>query len=123
MADIINIAARLPTQEHKELQKLLDDNRNMRRKKERKREQDRYHAGKRRAILLQRQPAWADVDAIRLIYAEAIEKTLRTGIQHHVDHIIPLRGKTVCGLHVDANLQVLEWSENLEKFNKFEVDG
>ena len=79
----------------------------------------RYHAAKRRVTKLQRTAPWADEQAIRAIYAEARRLTRVTGIEHHVDHTIPLQGKLVSGLHVEANLQILTGSENSRKRNTF----
>lgn len=74
---------------------------------------------KRRAAKKQAFPKWADEKAIARFYLLAEQKTRETGIKHVVDHIVPLQGKNVCGLHVETNLQVLTEQENLRKFNKF----
>ena len=63
-------------------------------------------------------PAWANHDRIRKVYIKAVEKTKATGVQYHVDHILPLRGKNVCGLHVENNLRVILAKENLAKGNR-----
>ena len=75
----------------------------------------------RRAWRLKATPAWADREVIAFFYSVAREETERTGEQHHVDHIVPLRGKNVCGLHVEANLQILTASQNLRKNNKLNM--
>ena len=74
---------------------------------------------KRRAARKQAFPKWADPAKIAEFYLLAERKTRETGIRHVVDHIVPLQGKKVCGLHVEFNLQVLTEDENLRKFNKF----
>ena len=76
----------------------------------------------RRARIAQATPSWADQEMISWFYQIAADETQRTGERHEVDHIIPLRGKTVCGLHVEANMQILTKSENSRKKNKYRQD-
>jgi 5-methylcytosine-specific restriction endonuclease McrA len=64
-------------------------------------------------------PKWADQGEIDRIYARCRYVTRRTGIKHHVDHIIPMTHPLVCGLHVPENLQIITASENSKKGNNF----
>jgi hypothetical protein len=73
----------------------------------------------RRAAKRKATPEWANIDKIREIYKESSRKTLETGIQYHVDHVIPLNNPLVCGLHVHENLQVITERKNLTKSNKW----
>lgn len=69
---------------------------------------------KRRADKMLRTPKWSETSAIRQFYLECPEG-------YHVDHIVPLLGKSVCGLHVLSNLQYLPALGNLKKGNSFEA--
>jgi len=80
-----------------------------------------FHASKRRSALAQRTPEWLtddDFEAMAAFFNEARRMTEALGVLHHVDHIIPLKGKTVSGLNVPWNLQVLSATENLKKSNR-----
>lgn len=78
----------------------------------------RYRAKKIQAI-----PLWADAEEIQMYYGVAKYLDWISGgfVKHHVDHIIPLQGNNVCGLHVQTNLQVLVDIHNLQKSNKMEL--
>jgi len=79
------------------------------------------YLAKRRSAQLKRTPAWL-TETDRWMIEQAYElSALRTklfGFSWHVDHIIPLQGKYVSGLHVPTNLQVIPATENLRKANK-----
>ena len=89
---------------------------------------------KRKSIRLQAHPPWAATlkkRQIEEIYTLARMQSEATGKEYHVDHIHPLQAPKVvmfegemipliCGLHVPANLQILEASVNCSKYNKFE---
>lgn len=63
-------------------------------------------------------PAWANKLAILREYELAAWCTKVTGEAYNVDHIVPLRSKIVCGLHCEANLQVITAAENFRKSNQ-----
>lgn len=64
-------------------------------------------------------PPWANLAKIEEFYEQAQILSKETGIKHSVDHIIPLKGELVSGLHVETNLRVIPLTENLSKKNKF----
>jgi hypothetical protein len=87
---------------------------------ENNRDKANARTGRRRACKLQQTPVWSNNREILKFYKESLRLTKETGIPHHVDHIIPLRGEFVSGLHVPNNLQVIPASDNCKKNNKFE---
>lgn len=68
---------------------------------------------KYRAIILNALPYWANLEAIKLIYKNCPEG-------YEVDHIIPLQGGIITGLHVPENMQYLTRQENATKSNIFD---
>lgn len=82
-------------------------------------EYGRHRQNIRRSLLLKRLPKWANVEKIKEIYKEALLLKQKTNQDFHVDHIVPLRGKNVSGLHVEYNLQIISAKENMNKGNHF----
>lgn len=78
---------------------------------------NRRYANKLRAI-----PKWADFEKIREVYEAADLLNMVTGEWHEVDHVIPLISPLVCGLHCEANLQVLPSLVNRAKGNRYWPD-
>lgn len=85
---------------------------------------ERHHAqaladaAARRAGLGKATPPWVDRRAIKAVYADCMARTKATGIPHEVDHIVPLQGTFVSGLHVPWNLRVITATENRKKSNR-----
>ena len=74
----------------------------------------KYYAAK-----LQRTPPWANMKKIERIYQLASWASRFIVRPLHVDHIIPLQGGDISGLHVETNLQILFGSENQSKCNRW----
>ena len=79
------------------------------------------HSAAYRAAKLNATPEWlTDTHKAHMkrTYALSEMMTEATGTTYHVDHIVPLQGKNVCGLHVPWNLQALRADLNMSKSNK-----
>lgn len=93
-----------------------------------KQNRDKYNAYSklRKAAQAHRTPSWLTTDDLWLmeeIYTLATLRTSVTGLLWHVDHVVPLRGRLVSGLHVPTNLQVITQAENLRKLNSWDSDN
>jgi hypothetical protein len=86
---------------------------------QRRKEILKWNAQKRKEALQAATPLWADREAIAALYAEARRLSAATGVKYEVDHIIPLQGKNVCGLHVSWNLRVITKTANARKHAAF----
>lgn len=75
-------------------------------------------SAKRRSAIPSSTPTWANEFFLREAYSLARLRTKTLGFKWHVDHIVPLNSKIVCGLHVEYNLQVIPGAENLSKGNR-----
>lgn len=73
---------------------------------------------KYRASVREATPSWADKEAIAGMYQLAAIFN-STGINLHVDHIVPLKSNKVCGLHSEDNLRLLPATENITKGNRY----
>ena len=85
-------------------------------------EKARADLAKRRAAKMNRTPPWLGADDLWMIQEAhdlALLRAKETGFAWHVDHIVPLQGKQVSGLHVPWNLQVIPWQDNLRKANSY----
>jgi len=78
---------------------------------------------KKRVESISKIPSWYEyeIDFIKHIYKTSAEMTHNSDQFYHVDHIVPLKHKFVCGLHTVSNLQIITKSENQSKKNLFEV--
>ena len=78
---------------------------------------------RRKRVIDKQTPSWANLDQIREIYQDCINKNKLAGqAAFHVDHVIPLRGKYVSGFHVETNLRVIPAINNLKKGTSHVLD-
>lgn len=61
------------------------------------------------------------LNEIKQIYKKAVEMTRLYKVQFEVDHIVPIKGKGVSGLHVPWNLQIITAKANSKKSNNFDI--
>jgi hypothetical protein len=126
-SDAAKAAGRRYYEKNKELVKARALSRPLEKQREYKRKWDRENQDRRNvqnALYKRRHrnatPPWLtkeQKDQVKHIYLQARVMTQLTGTKYVVDHIIPLRGKNVCGLHVPWNLEVMTHEANCKKSN------
>lgn len=80
-------------------------------------------SAERRAAMLRATPPWCDLEKIKAVYVECARiAPSYVPVCLHVDHIVPLRGRIVCGLHVSDNLNIVSERFNLMKKNRFDQE-
>jgi hypothetical protein len=84
---------------------------------------NRFHSNAYRAAKLKAKPNWANDFYISEAYDLSLLRSSVTGVKWVVDHIVPLKNKRVCGLHVEHNLQVITAKHNSSKSNRYEVEA
>lgn len=75
---------------------------------------NRAASSRKRALVRERMPKWSDIEELKMFYKNCPEGMV-------VDHIIPLKGKNISGLHIASNLQYLTFEENSKKSNKYDI--
>lgn len=81
-------------------------------------EKEAAKSARRRSQKLRATPAWGNQFFMDEAYDLARRRTLATGFEWHVDHLVPLKSALVCGLHVEHNLQIIPGAENISKKNR-----
>lgn len=98
--------------------KIIESNRRYRQRNKHKR---RFNERCRKRKIKSSIPSWADYLQMQAYYDVCkFFNEVNGFIKYHVDHIIPINGKNVCGLHVHNNLQVIPALDNIRKSNKYE---
>lgn len=83
-----------------------------------------FHSRNYDASKLKATPSWLseeEVERMKCIYEVCAMRNRESDDSWHVDHIVPLRGKEVCGLHVPWNLRVIRAVDNIKKGNRLET--
>lgn len=86
-----------------------------------------FNTAQRRAKKKNATPSWADKSYIKDLYencreAEGVFLKVGLKVKFHVDHVVPLRSRKVCGLHCEQNMQILNIQENSSKGNWYWPD-